>query len=135
MQRDTQRDTQHDTQKPSASTGSGPGLAHAKDSLGTAQMDYVMGDEECVNEGPNYSNVGTAAAGHSRRGKGHVGCNGVGMAGAGGVSMTASQLQSSIRRNDSARVEEIIRCMEVVHFSKPAEQMATAWLLMYPRCG
>jgi hypothetical protein len=46
---------------------------------------------------------------------------------------TADNLRSCLLRNDSACVEEIIRCMEAVHFSKPAEQMVAAWLLMYPR--
>ena len=47
---------------------------------------------------------------------------------------SASELRSFLRQNHSARVEEVIRCMEAVHFSRPAERMATAWLLMYPRC-
>ena len=42
-------------------------------------------------------------------------------------------IRSLLALNDSARVEALVRCLEAVHSSRPEEEMANAWLEMWPR--
>ena len=42
-------------------------------------------------------------------------------------------IQARLEQIASDKTDEIFKCWETVHFSRPAEEMVQAWLMMYPR--